>query len=223
MRPCFGYVTKGYGKFLHKGKTYFAREGDLIYIATGTKYQSVWFGEPDIEWYSITFDFSSKNAFSSYQFQILKNYSTELFEKMYEAYENEPLLSVSYFYMLLNDIFSKLKQVEKNPLQNKIEKAIDYIEQNCSEQIHIEKLANMCYMSESAFFKTFKKATGVTPIAYKHNIMIQKAIEMLSGTSASIEEVSTLCGFACSNYFRIIFTKLTGKTPKEIRKTFINE
>ncbi|MBR3967369.1 MAG: helix-turn-helix transcriptional regulator [Clostridia bacterium] len=217
-KPCIGYIKKGYAKFFYKGKTSFAYEGDLIYIALGTKYQSVWFGDPDVEWYSISFDFTSKNAFSEYPFQILRNYPSETLDKMFEAYEKEPLLSISYFYMLLNDIFQKMKKIKKNPVQSKIEKAIEHIENNYADQISIEYLASICYMSESSFFKAFKRATGVTPIAYKHNIMIQTAIEMLSGGNISIEEVSTLCGFSSSNYFRRIFIRLTGKTPKEIRK-----
>ena len=39
-RPYIGYINKGSAQFLYKGKSYLAGEGDLIYIAKGTKYYS---------------------------------------------------------------------------------------------------------------------------------------------------------------------------------------
>ena len=215
--PCIGYVKKGYAKFLYKGQTLYAYEGDLIYIAYGTKYHSVWFGSPDIEWYSINFSFKSQYDFYEYQFQILKNYPSELFDKMNEAYESSYLLSVSYFYLLLDDIYQKLKATSKAVSYMTIEPAVEHIENNYNQSISISTLAKLCHCSESCFFKLFRKSTGVTPIAYKHNIMIQHALDQLSHTTLSIEEISTCVGFSSSNYFRKVFIKLTGKTPKELR------
>ena len=107
-KPCIGYVKKGYVKFFYKGNTMYAHEGDLIYIGFETKYQSIWYGSPEIEWYSINFDFNSKYSFYDYRFQILKNYPCELFEEMYRCYESSPFISISYFYQLLNDLYKKL-------------------------------------------------------------------------------------------------------------------
>lgn len=214
---CIGYVKKGYAKFLYKGQTIYAHTGDLIYIAYGTRYYSVWFGSPDIEWYSINFSFKSQYDFCEYQFQILKNYPCELFDKMYEAYENSYFLSVSYFYQLLDDIFVKLNTVSNHVSYPTIEPAIEYIENNYNKNISISTLAGLCHCCESGFFNLFKKSTGVTPITYKHNIMIQHSLDLLSHTTLSIEEISIQTGFSSSNYFRRIFTKLTGKTPKELR------
>jgi len=216
--PCIGYIKKGYAKFFYKGQTVYAYKGDLIYIASETRYGSIWFGSPDIEWYSINFDFNSKYAFMNYRFQILKNYPCELFEKMYETYEEKPLEALSYFYKLLSEIYKMLKVTPVSSTHMEIEPAITYIEKNYNKQISIKTLAMLCHSSESGFFKNFKKATGVTPVSYKHNIMIQHAIDLLSNTSMSVEEISNCVGFASSNYFRKIFIKLTDKTPKELRK-----
>ena len=96
--------------------------------------------------------------------------------------------------------------------------AVNYIESNFSESLSIEALSQMCHISQSTLFEQFKRNFGVTPIAYKHNIMIQHAIELLTNTEMSIEEISSLVGFSSYNYFRKIFYKLTEKTPKELRK-----
>lgn len=216
-RPCIGYVKKGYAKFFYKGNTIYAHEGDLIYIANKTVYQSIWYGTPSIEWYSIDFDFNSKYAFCDYPFQILENYPCELFDAMYQSYENSPFVSVSHFYELLDDIYEKLEKSSANNLYPLIQPAIEYIENNYNEKITIKHLADLCHISESGFFQQFKKASGLTPIAYKHNIMIQHAIDLLSNTSMPIEEISNVVGFPSSNHFRKIFFELTNKKPKEVR------
>lgn len=215
--PCIGYIKKGYAKFFYKGQSLYAYEGDLIYIAHGTKYHSVWFGSPDIEWYSINFAFKSQYDFCEYQFQILKDYPSELFDKMNKTYKNSYMLFVSYFYQLLDDIYHKLKATSKTVPYSTIEPAVEYIENNYNQKISISTLAEFCHCSESSFFKLFKKTMGVTPIAYKHNIMIQHSLDLLSHTNLSIDEISARVGFSSSNYFRKIFIKLTGKRPKELR------
>ncbi len=217
-RPCIGYVKKGHAKFLYKGKTLYANPGDLIYISSKTMYQSIWLGSPDIEWYYIDFEFSSKHAFGDYQFQILKSYSTDLFEKMYLSYENSPMLCISYFYELLDDIYKKLERSYSTASYNNVASAIEYIEANYNKKISVNTLAELCHSSQSGLFKLFKKATGVSPITYKHNIMIQHAISLITSTDMSIEEISEKVGFSSSNYFRKIFIKLTKKTPKQLRK-----
>ena len=166
----------------------------------------------------VHFDFNSKYAFYDYRFQVLNNYPGEIFEKIRETYENYPMISVSYFYKLLDDIYTKLENFTVTSFYKTIEPAIEYIENKYNNHISIEYLAKLCKCSESGFFKLFKKATGVTPIAYKHNIMIQNAIDLLSNTSMSIEEISNQVGFSSANYFRKIFYQLTDKSPKEFRK-----
>ena len=217
-RPCIGYVKKGYAKFLYKGNTYYAYEGDLIYIAFETSYQSIWYGSPDIEWYSVTFDFTSKYSFYNYRFQIFSNYPPENFDLMYKSYTSAPLLSLSYFYRILDDIYKKMEVTSDTRPHYLIEPAINYIEQNYDKTFPIETLASFCHISKSALFKQFKNILGVTPIEYKHNVMIQHAVRLLSNTDLSIDEISLKVGFSSSNYFRKIFTRLTDKTPKELRQ-----
>ena len=215
--PYIGYIKKGYAEFLYKGKTIRANEGDLVYIASGTKYHSIWFGSPEIEWYSIGFDFKHQYDFCEYPFQVLEKYPSALFEKIYDTYEKSYFLSVAYFYQLLDDVYKKLVPVAEHIPNTTVKPAIEYIENNYNQEICVGTIAKLCKCSESGLFKMFKKSTGVTPVAYKHNIMIQHSLELLSHTNLSIEEISARVGFSSSNYFRTVFFKLTGKTPKELR------
>lgn len=212
--PCIGYLLKGEGEFLYKGKKYYAKEGDLIYIAAGTRYYSFWYGYPEIEFYSIDFNFNVNSAYSEYRFQIVKNFKTDFFDKMYEAENSLQLMAA--LYSVLADLYPKMKK-EHFSKDSVITPAIDYIESRFKENLSIKTLADFCNLSESHFFTLFKKQTGLTPIQYKHNLLVQNAIDMLTSTDKTIEEISQELNFSSSNYFRKIFTSITGHTPKEYR------
>ena len=217
-RPCIGYLKHGLGKFFYNGNTYFAREGDLIYIAKDTKYYSIWYGEPKIDFYSISFEYSHPYAYYDYRFQILKDYPRELFDKMYASYGHDPLQTLSHMYALLSDIYPKMK-TDSLPIQNgEIERAIIHIETNYAEPLEIDTLCKLCHLSRSSLFELFKRRVGVSPITYKHNVMIQHALDMLSHTDMTVDEISQRVGFSSSNYFRTVFSKLTGKKPKDVRR-----
>ncbi len=213
--PCIGYVLKGTGEFLYKGKRYYAKSGDLIYIARGTRYYSLWKSENEIEFYSITFRFNSDHAYCDYRFQILNNVKAEYFHNMYSA--SDPLLFMAELYKLLADIYKKMTK-EAFVEATTIKPAIDYIEKNYKESVPIKKLAALSNISESHFFYLFKRRVGMTPTMYRHTILVENAIELLKHTDLSVEEISDRLGFTTSSYMRRVFNKITGHSPKEYRR-----
>lgn len=216
--PCIGYLKKGLGKFFCNGNTYFAEAGDLIYIAKDTKYYSIWYGEPEIEFYSISFEFQRPYAYYDYRFQVVKGYPSEPFDRLYRSLDGDALLPLSHMYAILADLYPRM-QTDETPIQNgAVEQAIIYVENNYTAPLDIDTLCKLCHLSRSSLFERFKRRTGVSPIAYKHNVMIQHALDMLSHTDLTVDEISQQVGFSSANYFRSVFEKLTGKTPKEVRK-----
>lgn len=213
-KPTIGYLIKGKGEFLYKGNKYVAKEGDLIYIAKDTKYYSLWQGEPEIEFYSMRLKYTDPYAFYDYRFQIVENFPKEYMD---DIYNNKEFKAMSALYLMLDKLYPKMKKTTQNTPSVKISDAIKYIEENWKAEIKIEDLAKLCHISKSSLFQLFKKAAKVSPVEYKHNIMIQNALYMLEHTDFSIEEISEKTGFSSSNYFRTVFKKITGKTPKEIR------
>lgn len=216
-KPCIGYITKGKGEFFIGGKKYTAEEGTLIYIPLHAQYYSVWHGTPQIEFYSISFSLSARYFNYGYRFQLVENFPEDLFKKIYSNYEENQFLALSAFYELLEQMYSRMNASEFFRHHTDIEPAINYIDENYTKTITIEELRELCHCSESALFKAFHEIMGISPISYKHSVMVQHALDMLQHTDKSIEEISAETGFSSSNYFRKIFIKHTGKKPKEIR------
>ena len=85
----------------------------------------------------------------------------------------------------------------------------------------LAEVAKMCKISEALLYERFKKATGNTPNAYRQSVLCDMASELLVTTDLSVEEISERLNFSSASYFRKVFRKHTGKTPKEVRKSTV--
>lgn len=216
--PCIGYILDGNAEFLYKGKTILATKGDLIYIAPETSYYSLWKGFPDIKLYSITFKLNNIIDYMDYRFQIIHDFPKSLFDNVYKYNNTDFFKTMSNMYALLSAVYSVLQKGSYNSKYEKIAPSIYFIEENYNKNFSVKELSDLCNYSEARFFSLFKEVTEVTPIEYKHNIIIQYALKYLAETQMSVEQISSLLGFSSSNYFRKIFYKHTHITPKEVRK-----
>ncbi len=100
----------------------------------------------------------------------------------------------------------------------RIGKALGYLENSLQRSVSLTELTDLTAMSVSTLNRTFKKATGFSPIEYHLRIRIKKAGELLCGSNFSITEIAGRTGFDDSNYFSRQFKKITGITPLDFRK-----
>lgn len=105
--------------------------------------------------------------------------------------------------------------VSNNRLVNKM---IDYIRQNCTEPISLSVLSEQFQISESYVSNLIKKNTGKSFSEHLTNYRIQKARELLSGTSESIHVIAEEVGYSDYFYFTKVYKKITGISPSEYRK-----
>lgn len=121
--------------------------------------------------------------------------------------------------ILLSRHYSGIKTTKAKALL-RISKVIDFMENHYFENIYIDTLSEMAFMSKRNFMRTFQGATGMTPNNYLKQIRLQKARALLRESSRQVEEISTLCGFSDSNYFIKCFREAYGATPNKFRARF---
>ena len=102
-----------------------------------------------------------------------------------------------------------------------IKKGILYLEEDKEQLLSLDDVAAMCNVSNSYFRRLFKQYSGVSPIEYRYNRKISRAMENLKKSYLSVEEISQVLGFETSSYFCRIFKKKTGLTPLEYRKKYM--
>ncbi len=214
-RHCIGYILAGSVKILQAGRELNAEAGDLIYISQESRYYSVWSGDPQIIFDSVSFDFTNRRAHAGLGLQIVHDFPRENFDRMWEA-KGDMLKILSAFYSVLDRLYGSCLQPPHTAAKHVIP-AVYYIDTHYRETISVPKLASLCCMSVSHFHAVFQREVGTTPIRYHHSILVQEAIRLLLETDLSIEAISEELGFSSSCYFRRVFSAITNKSPHEIR------
>lgn len=213
---CIGYILAGSVKILLPGRELSAGVGDLMYISQESQYYSIWSGEPEISFYSVNFEFSSRRTHAGLGLQIVHDFPGGDFERMWQN-RGHPLRVLGAFASILDALYdSRLKT--PHTIAGPVISAVRYIEDHCREILSISTLASLCGMSASHFHAVFLREVGTTPVKYRHAMLVQEAIRLLLETDYSIETISDMLGFSSACYFRRIFSAITGKSPREIRQ-----
>ncbi|MCK9478716.1 MAG: response regulator [Firmicutes bacterium] len=101
-----------------------------------------------------------------------------------------------------------------NQVESVIRQAKNFIDENYMRDISLDDVANTVYLSPIYFSRFFKTHTGETFTDYLIGVRMKHAIELLSNTDYTINEISVRVGYN-SRYFNRIFKKYTGFTPRE--------
>lgn len=109
--------------------------------------------------------------------------------------------------------------INKTTHYKDIEKALNYIHDNLTEKISLEKLSKIAAMGKTNFSGVFKQVTGMTVWEYIQNARVELASSYLieNKNDFSITEVALKSGFNTSAHFNKTFKKLKGQTPRDFR------
>ncbi len=99
-----------------------------------------------------------------------------------------------------------------------IQRAIDYMEENLTEEIDYAEVAERAYSSSFHFQRTFNILTDMTVGEYIRNRRLSQAGEELSVAHAKVIDVALKYGYDSPESFTKAFTRFHGVTPSEARK-----
>jgi len=101
-----------------------------------------------------------------------------------------------------------------------VQRAQKWLFTHLRETVDLDKLAARVGMSPRNFARRFKAATGEAPLAYLHRLRIDSARHHLESARRSVQEVSRQVGYEDVAFFRQLFRRLTGASPREYRARF---
>lgn len=100
---------------------------------------------------------------------------------------------------------------------------LDYVANHYQEEeFRVQTLADYLHFSTTYLNVLFKNEMGVSLKQYICTYRIEQAKKLLANEFYKISEISSLCGYASSNYFAKAFKEETGCTPAEYRQQ-VNE
>ncbi|MCK9548194.1 MAG: AraC family transcriptional regulator [Sphaerochaeta sp.] len=95
-----------------------------------------------------------------------------------------------------------------------------HMDERLDEPITTEELTTIAAMSSSTLNRTFKRATGLSPIEFHIHKRIAKACTLIQQRGLSMAQVGEACGFTDPNYFSRQFRKVMGMSPKQYQRIF---
>lgn len=96
---------------------------------------------------------------------------------------------------------------------DRIGMACAHIDMELAGSIYVSELARLVGLSESAFSRLFKKATGRTVPQYVNELRIARACRLLAETDKTVSEIADACGYPTPAHFQRQFQKHQRRAP----------
>lgn len=229
--------------FANEIKQYFERKTALVMINSEKIEELLQEGNQDeVEAYiSEIFDkFEDKEAFANPY--VLKNSALEMVIYAFRFLQSVPMIELDKVNLQKESILKKLSEITSlhkmkefliavilNAKQEYIKSSklnyskivVDAIEcvrdYYCDVNLSLQYLADNNHVNVAYLGRIFKKETGNSFNDYLNMYRVEKAKELLMTTNLKGTELCNKVGYSNYNYFYIVFKKITGKKPMEVR------
>lgn len=123
-----------------------------------------------------------------------------------------------YLVHLIETTIDFREAVSKGSNGSLLKAARSYIEQNFdNEDISLNTVASSVNLSPNYFSTVFSQEMGMTFIEYLTRVRMEKAKELLRGSSMKTAEIAYAVGYKDSHYFSYLFKKTQHCTPREFK------
>ena len=130
-------------------------------------------------------------------------------------------LILKLIYILSENSASVVKFTPKSNNRKTIERALEYINNNLSADLTLEKLASAANFNTIYFHKLFKASTGKTLHEYVEDQRIKKSVNLLISTDMTLTQIAYECGFSSQSYFSYAFKRRMGTSPRDYVKKIV--
>jgi len=150
---------------------------------------------------------------------------TDLFRAPGDARVLGPLVLKEMFYHLLKgEEGPVIRQfVRAGSRMQKVIQAIRKIQAKLGEEVDVEDLAQEAGMGRSAFFKSFKEATAMSPIQYQKRLRLLEARRLMTDEGETAEGSAYKVGYESPSQFSREYSRMFGNSPfrdtKKIKET----
>ena len=237
------YLCSGERSYFIKDKTYHIKKGTLVLINEYDIHCTRNIGELGHERIVLNFnkkfieDFAEKidtNLYECFEKNIHvidldfqeQIYIESLLNTMYNEYIEKKQNFISYLKTAVIQLLlfsgrhtnSATSNDDNVTIHKTISKVIGYINTNYNEDITLQSISEMFFISTYYFSGKFKEITGLSFIDYLNNVRIKEAQVLLKKSNFNITQISEMVGYKNTTYFGRIFKKLTGMSPINYKK-----
>lgn len=117
-------------------------------------------------------------------------------------------------------VMGEIKTTRKDKSSNTITLIKEYINQHFTEDISLDKLAEISDLSPSYLSQLFKNEVGISYIEYLTKKRMDYAKRLLMENEQSVSEICMMVGYLDQKHFFRTFKKHTKMSPTEYRKLY---
>ena len=114
-------------------------------------------------------------------------------------------------------IYREIQTFRQNKSTGAITALKQILDKQYAENLKINELADLVYLSPTYLCLLFKQETNLTISEYRNRIRIERAKELLKDLHNKIYDISYAVGYENPSYFGLQFKKIVGVSPKEYR------
>ncbi len=234
------FITNGTGKMFVSGEEIPIAEGDVLVINASLPHIEV--GESQLSYYCLGVTSLHFPTTASDCKICLGKHGDEILgwlDKMYAALSTDCEFSneivASYLQLIIVFLCSSnlwrdglvafsSNKVQLEPVSktktSPVEIARAYIDANVREDITLEQLSGIAFVSKQHLMRQFKKYMGYSPIQYQKRKRITLSFYNLMHRQDSITKIANFVGFKSAYSYIKFFKDVTGNTPQEFRKKY---
>ena len=234
------YVIEGQGQFLIENNKYPVSVNDLVIVNPNVLHTEVSYNSSPLKYIVLGVEGLKLSAtseedninFSIINFQNLKDIILLYLQNMMSEIETknpgyevvcQDLMEILVVLLGRQTNFSTmLTPVKKKPNRLCINTK-EYIDTHYQENITLDHLAEINYVSKYHLAHAFTEEYGISPINYLISKRISEAEHLLKTTSYSLSFISNTTGFSSPSYFTQMFRNHTGFTPSKFRNQYKKE
>jgi AraC-like DNA-binding protein len=103
------------------------------------------------------------------------------------------------------------------PIDFRVRKSLRILDDGIAEGIELDTVARNAGLSRPHFFKLFRENTGVTPALYANTMRVERALDRLMSSQASVTDIGFELGFSSQSHFTHFFSAHVGVAPTQYR------
>lgn len=224
------FITEGNITFLYNNHSFSVGKGDLLIVDPYVQHCEVpkgKFGYYAVGVKNFTFSADERNFIlkSEKEYETLYFY----FYKIMEEARNKP----DGYKKIIENIFENItiligRKMQENHNVVIINEKIDgvvavvktYIETYYQQNISIELLSKISYISPQHLIRIFHRSTGYTPAQYLKRVRIQIAGDQLLSRDNTIKQIAEQVGYNNLQSFLYSFKKIAKMSPSEFRNRY---
>lgn len=225
-----GLCLRGEGVFFVEDRLFPFGKGDVSVVLPGERHIAQSPDQNPSEWYFLTIDpqalglvFPEHLARPVLSARGVTYLMRMLCAELENRRKDTPELAVVLLQALCIWLRRDNENADDEPVDDRAAEAIlpalSYISQHYMEDITVDQLSEMCFLSTTYFRRVFKRCTRLSPMAYLCQVRLKMAAVLLRSSGAPVSEIIDKTGFRTASSFNRKFREYYHMSPREWRQS----